>query len=316
MSSRSAASSSRGGARRAGAQPAARECIPSRKSGGQAQARARRRARPRTRTRVPLLSASRLLALVLAAALVACFLWLLDGPWLRIGSVAWGGTRYTSGDDVAAILEPLKGSSLLTLDDAAVAQRLTSLPAVKGAHVEPTLPGGISVQLEEKPPALIWQTPAVRLMVAADGAVFGKTVLAASLGPPLAALPLVDDRRTASLDIYIGDRVPEPERSIALRLAAINPAVLGSSAKALQVRLDDRCGFVIAPRTGTGWAAAMGLYGMDPDPTATAARIGAQVAAIRTLFAAHRESTVGWVDARNPGKVYWRPNGPDGSDAC
>ena len=26
--------------------------------------------------------------------------------------------------------------------------------------------------------------------------------------------------------------------------------------------------------------------------------------------------SVGWLDARNPGKVYWRPNGPDGSDAC
>ena len=314
MSGRSAASSSRGAVRRDGARPAAPDGTPSRKSG--AQARARRRPRPRARTRVPLLGAGRLLALVLAGALVAGFLWLLEGPWLRIGSMALAGAHYTSGDAVAAILEPLKGSSLLTLDDTAVAARLTSLPAVRAAHVEPTLPGGISVQLEEKAPALIWQTSAVRLVVAADGAVFGKTALAASLAPPLAALPLVDDRRRASLDIYIGDRVPEPERSIALRLAAINPATLGSKAKALQVRLDDRCGFVIAPRSGAGWAAAMGLYGMDPDPTATAARIGAQVAAIRTLFAAHRESSVGWVDARNPGRVYWRPNGPDGSDAC
>ncbi|TMB81230.1 MAG: hypothetical protein E6J39_11180 [Chloroflexi bacterium] len=243
-----------------------------------------------------MLGAGRLLALVLAATLVAGFLWLLEGPWLRIGSVAWAGARYTSGNDVAAILEPLKGSSLLTLDDTAVAARLTS-------------------QLEEKAPALIWQTSAVRLVVAADGAVFGETALGASLAP-LAGLPLVDDRRRASLDIYIGDRIPEPEWSIAIRLAAINPATLGSKAKALQVRLDDRCGFVIAPRNGAGWATAMGLYGMDPDPTATATRIGAQVAAIRTLFAAHRESTVGWVDARNPGRVYWRPNGPDRSDAC
>ena len=315
MSGRSATSSSRGGARRPGARPAAPDGTPSRRSGPHAQARARQRPRPRARTRVPLLGAGRLLALVLAATLVAGFLWLLEGPWLRIGSVAWAGARYTSSNDVAAILEPLKGSSLLTLDDTAVAARLTSLPAVRAARVEPTLPGGISVQLEEKAPALIWQTSAVRLVVAADGAVFGETALGASLAP-LAGLPLVDDRRRASLDIYIGDRIPEPEWSIAIRLAAINPATLGSKAKALQVRLDDRCGFVIAPRNGAGWATAMGLYGMDPDPTATATRIGAQVAAIRTLFAAHRESTVGWVDARNPGRVYWGPNGPDRSDAC
>jgi hypothetical protein len=49
---------------------------------------------------------------------------------------------------------------------------------------------------------------------------------------------------------------------------------------------------------------------------ASPADIDAQVAAVRTLFAAHRENTIGWVDVRNPGKVYWRPNGPGGSNAC
>ena len=38
-------------------------------------------------------------------------------------------------------------------------------------------------------------------------------------------------------------------------------------------------------------------------------RLDRQIAAVRTLFAAHPEDEVGWVDARNPGKVYFRAKG-------
>ena len=249
----------------------------------------------------------RLAALVLAAALAASLLWLLQGPWLRVSSVAWAGARYTSGEQLAAILEPLKGSSLLTLDDAAVAVRLTSLPAVRSASLEPTLPGGVSVALEEKTPALIWQTSAIRLLVADDGVVLGDVPLATPLLWDLAKLPIVDDRRGTSLDIFIGDRIPDAERTIALRLAAINPIALGSTAKGLLVRLDDQCGYVISPRSGADWSAAIGLSGMDPNSAAMAASIDARVAAVRTLFAAHPERSIGWVDARNPGRYIGGP---------
>jgi len=253
---------------------------------------------------------------VLAAGLVGALLWLVNGPLLRVRSVAWAGTRYTTDDQVAAILEPLKGSSLLTLDDAAVAGRLASLPGVRAAQVEPTLPGGLSVQLQEKAAALVWQTSAARLLVAADGMVFGHVSRTTPMPGNLAALPLVDDRRAAALDIFVGDRIPDIERSMALRLAAINPLALGSKARGLLVRLDDACGYVLVPRGGASWAAAIGLSGTDQQSAVTASDIDAHVAAVRTLFAAHPESTVGWVDARNPGKVYWRANGPGGSDAC
>ena len=134
---------------------------------------------------------------------------------------------------MAAILEPFKGSSLLTLDDAAVAGRLASLPGVRAAQVEPTLPGGLSVQLQEKAAALVWQTSAARLLVAADGMVFGHVSRTTPMPGNLAALPLVDDRRAAALDIFVGDRIPDIERSMALRLAAINPLALGSKARAM-----------------------------------------------------------------------------------
>jgi cell division septal protein FtsQ len=315
MSGRSATTSRRTGGPR-GAHPAIPEAASSRTSGSQAHARPRRRARSRARTRAPLLGAGRLLAVVLAAALVAALLWLLNGPWLRIGSVGWAGTRYTSDQQVAKLLEPLKGSSLLTLDDAALAARLTSLPPVRAASVDPTLPGGIAVRLQEKAPTLVWQTAAGRLVIAADGVIFGDLAFSQTLPSELTRVPFVVDRRADSREFAVGEAVPEPERSIALRLTSLNPAALGSSAKSLQVRIDDRCGFVISPRSGPDWAAAIGLYAMEAGSTGTTARLEAQITAIRTLFAAHRESTIGWVDARNPGKVYWRPIGSGGSGAC
>jgi len=306
----------RGAVRRDRAHPVGADGAPVRRSGAQAQARPRRKPRPRARTRTQLLGTGRLLALVLAAAFAAGLVWLLQGPWLRVSTVAWSGARYTSADQVESVLAPLRGTSLLTLDDSAVAAQLVSLPAVRSAHVEPTLPGGISVAIQEKAPALVWQTSAIRLLVAADGVVFGDVSLSTPLPAALARLPLVDDRRESSLDFFIGGQIPDAERSIALRLTAINPIALGSAAKGLHVRLDDQCGYVISPSSGASWSAAIGLSGLDPNSTAMASSIDARVAAVRTLFAMHSERGISWVDARNPGKVYWRPNGPGGSDAC
>src|SRR5947207_4624993 len=139
VSKRAGPSSARGASRRAGAIPATADGAAPRRPGAQVHARPRRRSRPRRKARAPLLGTGRLFALVLAAGLVGALLWLVNGPLLRVGSVAWAGARYTTDDQVAAILEPLKGSSLLTLDDAAVAGRLASLPGVRAAHVGPTL---------------------------------------------------------------------------------------------------------------------------------------------------------------------------------
>jgi len=53
------------------------------------------------------------------------------------------------------------------------------------------------------------------------------------------------------------------------------------------------------------------VYGLDPRETAAAAsaRLERQVTAVRTLFASRDETEIGWVDVRNPGKVYFRAKG-------
>ena len=56
---------------------------------------------------------------------------------------------------------------------------------------------------------------------------------------------------------------------------------------------------------------ALGGYGMDPAETAAdaAGRLERQITAVRTLFSTRAEAEIGWVDARNPGKVYFRAKG-------
>jgi cell division septal protein FtsQ len=312
------------GARRRGAEPTTP--APRTREPRRAAARPARRgadhARPRgPRIRLPRLgggsSGARILAALLALGCAGALIFLANGPWLRVSSVAWAGVRYTADDRLAAVLDPVRGTSLLAVDAGALARQLEALPAVASAQVQTRFPDGVAVELVEKTPAFIWRTSAVQLVVAADGSVFGEVARTAALPADLASLPFVDDQRAASRNLIIGDRVPAEDLTTALRLEGLDPAALGSTAAGLSVRLDDTCGYSIQPRAPGSWRAIFGSYALqEGDAAAITARITDQVDAVRTLFAAHRENTVGWVDARNPGKVYWRPNGPGGSDTC
>ena len=59
------------------------------------------------------------------------------------------------------------------------------------------------------------------------------------------------------------------------------------------------------------WYANFGYYAADPLASSATieARILAQASGIRTLFAEHPEAGVAWIDARNPGRVYFRARG-------
>ena len=72
--------------------------------------------------------------------------------------------------------------------------------------------------------------------------------------------------------------------------------------------MDHQLGFVLESAQ-PAWTAAMGFYQLDPreDQAAADARLEQQLAAIRTLLATRPERNVSWLDARNPGKVYWTP---------
>jgi cell division septal protein FtsQ len=262
----------------------------------------------RFRLRRSLPAPGRIAAALLLATLVAGLLAVLNGPWLRVGQIAWAGERFTPANQLDRLLGALDGAPLLTVSAGEVAGQLRLLPAVAEARVTVTLPGSVSVTLVEKEPAFVWQTSAVRLIGAADGALIGELALRAPLPDDLSTLPLIDDRRVESRNIIVGDRLDERILASALRLAMVEPAMLGSRAGGLQVRLTDADGFLLvsaAPR----WQANFGYYppADDEELGTLDEQVEAQVAAVRTLFSLQAEGGVSWVDARNPGRVYWRP---------
>jgi hypothetical protein len=252
-------------------------------------------------------SIRRVLAGLGAVAAAAGLIALLNGPWLRVTEVTWAGERFTAEGDLERLLEPQRGTSVLAIDTRSLGERLGRLPAVAEATVIASLPGHVSVSIEEHAVAFVWETSAARLLGAEDGTLFAALPADAPVDP---VLPIVSDERTIARLMRPGDVIPDTILRTALRLADLDPAALGSTAEQLTVRIDDEFGFGLVA-AAPGWEMALGAYGMDPGETAAsaAARLERQVTAVRTLFAARAEAEIGWVDARNPGKVYFRAKG-------
>jgi cell division septal protein FtsQ len=253
-------------------------------------------------------SRGRILALVLFAVLLGAGVTLVNGPWLRVERLAHAGERYTPAATLDEVLAAYRGLPLLAVDSRVIVQRLRSLPAVASAEVSAVLPDELRVTIAEKQPAFTWVTSALRLVGAADGTLIGELPRDAEVPADLAGLPAIDDQRRGSRGLIMGDLIPAEELSMALRLLEVEPALLGSASSGLSLRIDAEYGFVLVSAQ-PDWQAALGFYGLDPagDEVAPDVRFDQQAAAIRTLFASQPETSVRWVDARNPGRVYWAP---------
>ncbi len=245
-------------------------------------------------------------AIATAALLVA----LLNGPWLRISEVAWGGEHYTDATDLGRLLDQQRGTSILGLDTRALRERLERMPSVAEANVSASLMGRLEATVVERQVAFVWETSSGRFLGAADGTIFAREPRDVEPAVALEAVPHVTDGRFAARLVTVGDVIPAELLRIATRLAGIDPAALGSSAARLGVRLDDEYGFRLVS-TEPAWETAFGVYGLDPreTPVEADARLERQVTAVRTLFASRPEAEIGWVDVRNPGKVYFRAKG-------
>ena len=278
---------------------------PRRRAGGHAR-RPGVPLRKRVGGRLP--SRGRLLALLAFAAAVAGLVTLVNGPWLRISSVAHAGARYTAPGDLDAIVASYRGVSLLTLDTDAVRQRVMALPAVADAQVDTALPGTLRVTISEKKPALIWHTQLAQLVAARDGAIIDSRSTSEVLSGELARLPVITDLRPLSRIPRAGETLAAGDVRMAERLLELDPKLIGSRARRLTITVDNEYGFVIESPSPP-WRAALGFYQLDPaeDQAAADTRLDQQLAAIRTLFAQRQEWAVSWLDARNPGKVYWAP---------
>lgn len=264
--------------------------------------------RRRVAARLP--SVARVLAVLGAAAVAAALVALVSGPWLRVADIAWDGGRYTPPAQVERAMEEERGRAILAVDTAAVRGRLEGLPAVVEARVSASLTGVVTASIVEHRPAFVWQTSRARLVGAEDGTLFAVVDRESPLPEDLAAVPLVEDERREARLLALGDRIPAALLRTARALAELDPAALGSEARGFSVAVDDDHGFRLRADEPE-WEVAFGVYGLDPreTPASADARLERQVTAVRTLFAAHAETEIGWVDVRNPGKVYFRAKG-------
>jgi hypothetical protein len=249
----------------------------------------------------------RLVAGLLAAVVAGGSVALVSGPWLRVSQVAWAGEHFTDDGDLERLLAPQAGASLLSLDTRALSASLRHLPAIAEAGVEAGLDGTLRAVIVERAPAFIWDTARARLLGDASGQLFASLEVDGDLPRGLAALPVIHDERRAARRLAIGDAVPSALVETARRLVALDPLALGSTATDLGVRLEDEHGFVLIA-ADPGWEIAFGMHATDPaeERPELATEIDRQVAAVRTLFATEPEAGIGWVDVRNPGKVYFR----------
>ena len=162
--------------------------------------------------------------------------------------------------DVAAAEEAVasaKGENLFRLSTAPLVAALEELPTVAQATVSVQLPETLVVTVRERVPVLVWRVGARRYLADSEGELFGR------LGedPPAVAadLPVIDDRRAASVGLSVGARLDPQDVDAATRLASLVPADVGSAADDLSVRVTDNDGFVVRANP-QGWLAIFGYY--------------------------------------------------------
>jgi hypothetical protein len=181
---------------------------------------------------------------------------------------------------------------------------------VASASVSAGIGGRLEATVVEHEAAFVWQTSTWRFLGATDGTLFARKPADNEPAAELAGLPTIGDMRSTASLLTVGDAIPAPLLRATLRVAALDPALLGSDEPRFSVQLDDEFGIRLFA-TAQGWEAALGAFGIDPRETPEEAdeRLERQIAAVRTLFTDHPEDGIAWVDARNPGKVYWRAKG-------
>ena len=110
--------------------------------------------------------------------------WLLLGDTLRVRDVTVVGAQITDPHTVAAAAS-VGGESMLTLNTATVAQRVSALPRVSGATVHRDWPRGLIIDVTEHQGWGYWQASGSRRLIDIDGQVLVQA------RPPAADAPTI-----------------------------------------------------------------------------------------------------------------------------
>ncbi|HEX7345673.1 MAG TPA: FtsQ-type POTRA domain-containing protein, partial [Candidatus Limnocylindrales bacterium] len=188
------------------------------------------------------------------------------------------GVELTDEAAVRATLEDAQGANLFELVTAPYAERIREIPTVRSVDLSVRLPDTIAVRLRERTPILIWRIGERRYLVDAEGQLFTRLPEV----PPDSAkgLPVVEDRRAASVGLSVGRSLDRVDLDAATRLGSLVPGDVGSAAERLVVFVTDANGFMVRTNPAS-WQAVFGFY----TPTLrTPELIPGQVRLLRSLL--------------------------------
>jgi hypothetical protein len=214
---------------------------------------------------------------------VGAIVWLVTSPAFRLDQerVVISGLHYTDPTIVRQLIDLPADSTpnVFRLRTTQMQRALASLPAVARADVHVALPNGLIVAITERRPVVVLRNPAGSFILDSEGVALDllSTEAADALG-----LPTVDDgRQDFAPDLEVGGRLDAVDLGAILRLGALTPELVGSSATALRISVDDSDGYVVT-REPAGWRAVFGHYTPTLRPPDI---IDRQVQCLRSLLA-------------------------------
>lgn len=219
--------------------------------------------------------AGAILAMLLAASAVYG---VANSPAFGYLQTSVEGAMYTDEAAVLAVLDEARGGNLFTLVSAPYEAAIRDIPTVRAVDLTIRLPDAITVRLRERTPILVWRVGERRYLVDAEGRLFAR--MPEQPPPGARALPVVEDRRAASVGLSVGRTLDRVDLDAATRLGSIVPSDVGSAAERLAVFVTDANGFTVRTDPAS-WQAVFGFY----TPTLrTPELIPGQVRLLRSLL--------------------------------
>jgi hypothetical protein len=220
---------------------------------------------------------------------------LSDGAFrVRAADVVIEGTRLASRE---AILDRLTGidraPNVLRLRGDELLGSLLEMPEVRDASLRVSLPADVRVVVEEREPLFAWTDGRDTWLIDRDGILVARPEAAGiatkrSTGAG-SALPTVDDDRLSTEPLAVGQRLDPIDLAVMTQLLALDPERVGSASPELELRVDERLGYVLqSPELG--WRARFGHYTPTIFPPE---RIPLQVQCLATLLEEREERLQG-----------------------
>ena len=182
-------------------------------------------------------------ALALVGAMVSGGVALVQGPWLRVAEVLVEGNATVPAVVVQDHVEAL-GRSILFVDEAAMAQRVATLPRVESATVARVLPRQVRVTVLERQPWAVWSQAGKSYLVDLEAYVLAAVLPAGQA--ETASLWQIKGLDTTSL--AESARVDPGALRLAQRLTEAVPAQLGVPVQSFEYT--QRAGLVVVTSRG------------------------------------------------------------------